>query len=418
MLVGLAKEAECSAREVCAEIDSLAAANQLKVLQAFWREGVTEAHLWGSTGYGYNDIGREALDRIYAAVFGGEEAFVRSHFVSGTHAIADALLGTLKPGNRLLFASGQPYDTLHKVVGWKGNSPHSLLAKGIRVDILPLTRNEGIDLERLAESLSERVTMVYIQRSRGYDWRRAISCSEIGEVCSLVKELSPETIVFVDNCYGEFVEQQEPLDVGADLVAGSLIKNPGGGLALWGGYIAGKSKLVNAIADYSTAPGLGRELGGTLNVLRSYFQGLFLAPHLVGQALKGAVFAANLFSMLGLETSPQPDARRSDIIQAVRFQTREQLIEFCRGIQQASPIDSQALPEPGSLPGYEHPVIMAAGTFVQGASLELTADAPVREPYIAYLQGGLTYEHAQIGILLACDRLIKRGLVKLGATSA
>jgi len=387
------------------ELDRLAERNQWKVIGAFQRHRVSDYHFAGSTGYGYNDRGRETLDAVYADVFGAEAALVRPHFASGTHTIAAALYGVLRPGDKLVYLTGEPYDTLHGVIGRPGDGAGSLADWGVSYEAVPLLPDGGVDWEAAERALTPDVKVVGIQRSRGYAWRRSFSVAEIGDMAARVKRLRPGAIVFVDNCYGEFTEEREPTQAGADLVAGSLIKNPGGGLAPTGGYIAGRAELVKQAASRLFAPGIGLEVGAMLGTLRPLFQGLFLAPHAVGQALKGAVLAAALFERLGFETNPRPHDPRTDIIQAVRFADARQLIAFVQGVQAAAAVDAHAVPEPSDMPGYDHPVIMAAGTFVQGGSLELSADAPIREPYIAYWQGGLTYAHAKFGLLKVMERL-------------
>ncbi|OUM96697.1 MAG: hypothetical protein A9Z00_03695 [Thermobacillus sp. ZCTH02-B1] len=390
------------------EADRIAERNQWKVIRAFQRHRVSDFHLNGSTGYGYHDSGREILERIYADVFGAEAALVRPHFASGTHAICCALFGVLRPGDELLYITGRPYDTLHNVIGEPGDGKGSLRDFGIGYREVPLLPDGGVDWEAVRAAIGERTRVVAIQRSRGYDWRASFTVSEIGEMVRRVKAVKPDCVVFVDNCYGEFTEETEPTEAGADLMAGSLIKNPGGGLALSGGYVCGRADLVEKAAGRLTAPGIGGEVGATFGMQRWMFQGFFLAPHMVGQAVKGSIFAAAMLEELGFETKPRWNEPRTDLIQAIRFDSAEALIAFVQGIQQAAAVDAHALPEPGDMPGYDHPVIMAAGAFVQGGSLELSADAPIREPYIAYVQGGLTYAHAKLGILAALTRLAER----------
>jgi cystathionine beta-lyase family protein involved in aluminum resistance len=387
------------------ELDRTAERNQWKVIAAFQRHRVGDYHFAGSTGYGYNDRGREVLDEVYADVFGAEAALVRPHFASGTHTIAAALYGVLRPGDKLLYLTGQPYDTLHGVIGKPGDGTGSLADWGVSYEAVPLLPDGTVDWAAAERALTPDVKVVGIQRSRGYAWRRSFSVADIGEMAARVKKVLPDAIVFVDNCYGEFTEEREPTEAGADLIAGSLIKNPGGGLAPTGGYIAGRADLVELAANRLFAPGIGLEVGAMLGTMRSLFQGLFLAPHAVGQALKGAVLASALFERLGFETNPRWQDPRTDIIQAVRFDGADQLIAFVQGVQAAAAVDAYAVPEPSDMPGYDHPVIMAAGTFVQGGSLELSADAPIREPYIAYWQGGLTYAHAKLGLLKAVENL-------------
>jgi len=407
----LIERAERIAAPYFARIDRTAEWNQAKVIEAFQKHRVSDFHLHSSTGYGYNDRGREVLDAVYADVFGAEAALVRPHFASGTHAIGTALFGVLRPGDHLLYITGTPYDTLHKVIGNEGDGTGSLGDMGITYSETPLLDDGSVNWQLVEESITPRTKVIGIQRSRGYAWRSSFTVNQIAEMVQRIRAIREDLIIFVDNCYGEFTEKLEPTEVGVDLMAGSLIKNPGGGLAHTGGYIAGTKRCVELAAYRHTVPGLGGEVGSMLGATALIYQGLFLAPHAVGQALKGSVFAAALFKELGFDTSPSLEAVRSDIIQAIRFHSAEDLIAFVQGIQQASAVDAHVVPEPWEMPGYEHPVIMAAGTFIQGGSLELSADAPIREPYIAYVQGGLTYAHAKIGILTAVDRMAQRGLL-------
>ncbi|WP_201003344.1 methionine gamma-lyase family protein [Paenibacillus glycanilyticus] len=407
----LADEAEELAAGQLRSIDRIAEKNQWKVIRAFQRHQVSDFHFTGSTGYGYNDRGREVLDLVYADVFGAEAALVRPHFVSGTHTIGCALFGVLRPGDELLYITGKPYDTLHKVIGKPGDGTGSLQDWGVRYNEVALHEDGSLDWAGIEAGINERTKVIGIQRSRGYSWRASFTVAEIGDMVQRVKQIKPDVLVFVDNCYGEFTELLEPTQVGVDLMAGSLIKNPGGGLASTGGYIVGTAAAVEQAAYRLTAPGIGGEVGAMLDTLRGIYQGLFLAPHLVGQAVKGSVFASAMFEQLGFETKPHWSEPRTDLIQAVRFGGAEQLIAFVQGIQKAAAVDSHVVPEPWDMPGYEHPVIMAAGTFIQGGSLELSADAPIREPYIAYMQGGLTFAHAKFGVLTALRRLINNGLI-------
>lgn len=408
----LTEEAEAIAEPKLKEIDRTVDRNQWKVIQAFQKHKVSDFHFADSTGYGYNDRGREVLDLVYADVFGAEAALVRPHFVSGTHTIGTALFGVLRPGDLLLYMTGTPYDTLHRVIGKPGDGTGSLQDFGIRYDEVALAEDGMPDWERLrAKLLADPPKVIGIQRSRGYDWRPSYTVGQIERMVRFVKELAPEAIVFVDNCYGEFTEETEPTEIGVDLMAGSLIKNPGGGLAPTGGYIAGRRELVELAAYRLTAPGIGGEVGAMLGAKRSMFQGLFMAPHLVGQALKGSVFAAALFERLGFETHPRWNDERTDLIQAIRFPQAEHLIAFVQGVQRASAVDAHVVPEPWDMPGYDHPVIMAAGTFIQGGSLELSADAPIRFPYIAYMQGGLTYAHVKWAVVMALSHLMEKGLL-------
>ncbi len=395
------------------EIDTLVDANTWKVLQSFQKFRVSDYHFAGSTGYGYNDRGRETLDAIYADMFGAEAALVRPHFASGTHAIATALFGLLRPGDEVMFLTGSPYDTLHKVIGQLGDGQGSLRDLGIQCTIIPLTPAGDIDWPRAEAVFNKRVKVVAIQRSRGYDWRASFTISDIQLMVERVKQWSPHVVTFLDNCYGEFTEIFEPTDeqVGIDIMAGSLIKNPGGGLAPTGGYIVGKKNYVQMAAYRLTAPGVGAEIGSMLGTIKLIFQGLFMAPHIVGQALKGAVFAAAMFETLGFITHPRWEDDRSDLIQAIRFRSERQLISFVQSIQKVSAVDAHVIPEPWEMPGYQDRVIMAAGTFVQGASLELSADAPIREPFTAYMQGGLSYSHVKIGVIKVIECMTSEKLL-------
>lgn len=385
-------------------VEEVAELNTLKVLEAMRRLKVSDAHFKTSTGYAYGDIGREKLDELFAEVFKAERALVRTQFVSGTHALATALFGILRPGYELVSLTGAPYDTLQTVIGHAHAAKGSLKEFGISYRELPLV-NGKVDISAIKHFISPKTKLAMIQRSRGYSMRKPLTIDDIEQICAAVKATNPDCVAFVDNCYGEFIETREPVEVGADLVAGSLIKNIGGGLAPTGGYIVGKSDLVELTSYRLTAPGMGDELGASLGTPRLLYQGLFMAPHITAQALKGAIFAAGVFSKLGYKVSPLPNDVRGDIIQAIELGTADKLIKFCRAIQSYSPVDSFATPEPWDMPGYEDQVIMAAGTFVQGASIELSADAPLREPFAVYLQGGLTFEHAMIAILGAAEEL-------------
>ncbi len=403
----LAEEAQSALTEQFARIDAIAEANTQKVLAAFQKHRVAENYFSGTTGYGYDDLGRDKLDEIYADIFGAEDALVRIQFVNGTHAITAALFGALKAGDVLLSAVGAPYDTLLGAIGVVDKGPGSLKDYGVEYRQVDLKDNAP-DREGLARMAADpRVKAVLIQRSKGYSTRSSLSVEEIGALARIVKEVNPNAAVLVDNCYGEFVETIEPTQVGADLVVGSLIKNPGGGLAPTGGYIAGRHDLVEGAAMRLTAPGIGKECGCTLGQNRLLYQGLFLAPHTVAQAVKTAVFGAKIMELLGYETEPASDAVRHDIIQMISFGQPEPLKKFCKGIQFGAPVDSYVTPEPWDMPGYDSQVIMAAGAFIQGASIELSADAPMREPYTVYLQGGLTYESGKAGVLLAVQELLK-----------
>lgn len=403
-LLQLKKQAMAQAGPMFAHIDSIAEANTLKVLDVMRECQVSEAHFNTTSGYAYDDIGRSKIEELFAKVFGAERALVRTNFVSGTHALATVLFGILRPGDKLVSITGAPYDTMQTVIGYANESPGSLKEFGVLYDELEMIDGK-VDMAGIAGKITPDTKMVLIQRSRGYSMRNPLTIEEIGAICQEVKKVKPDCICFVDNCYGEFVDTQEPVQAGADIMAGSLIKNPGGGVALTGGYIAGKSDLVELCSYRLTAPGMGDELGASLANNRMIFQGFFLAPHVVAQAIKGAVFAAALFALLGYKTLPLPTDVRGDIIQAIQLDTPEKLIAFCRGIQKYSPVDSFAAPEPWDMPGYADKIIMAAGTFVQGASIELSADGPLRAPYNVYLQGGLTFEHAVIGIMGAAQAI-------------
>ncbi len=403
----LAAQAERELEGEFARIGAIAQANSQRVLAAFQKHRVAEGYFAGTTGYGYDDLGRDKLDEIYADLFGAEDALVRIQFVNGTHAIACALFGALKAGDVLVSAVGAPYDTLLGVVGAADKGHGSLKDYGVEYRQVELKDNAP-DKEGLARAVRDpRVKAVLIQRSRGYATRASLSVDEIGELCAIVRKNNPNAAILVDNCYGEFVEEQEPTHVGADLAVGSLIKNPGGGLAPTGAYIAGRRDLVEGAAMRLTCPGIGRECGSTLGNNRLLYQGLFLAPHTVSQAVKTAVFAARLMELLGYETDPRSDAARHDIIQMIHLGGPEAVRRFCKGIQSGAPVDSYVTPEPWVMPGYDCPVIMAAGAFIQGASIELSADAPMREPYTVYLQGGLTYESGKTGVMLAAEELLR-----------
>lgn len=403
-----AKKAEEAAKETFEKIDKMASFNQAKVLAAFQKNRVSAVHLGETTGYGYDDIGRDTLDKIYADVLGAESAMVRHNIVSGTQALSSCLFGVLRPGDTMYSVVGGPYDTMEEVIGIRGEEDcGSLKDFGVDYGQIDVTEDNQVDYNKIMSTFKEKkIKLALIQRSRGYAWRDSLDIDEIEKIISTIKSVSPDTICMVDNCYGEFLDVKEPTEVGADLMAGSLIKNPGGGLALSGGYIAGRTDLVDKVACRLTAPGLGRELGASLGLNRSMYQGLFTAPHTVAESLKTAVLCAYLFDGEGYEVCPKPDQKRSDIIQSVKFKNADKLIAFCKAIQAGSPIDSFVSPEPWDMPGYENEIIMAAGAFVQGASIELSADAPICEPYIAYMQGGLVYEAAKIGIIKAYDAII------------
>ena len=412
-VLALAAQAQAELAEQFSRIDAIAEENTRKVLAAFQKHRVAEAHFAGTTGYGYDDLGRDTLDQIYADIFGTEDALVRVQFVNGTHAISCALFGALKPGDILVSAVGAPYDTMLGVIGVVNKGPGSLKSYGIEYQQVELLDNAP-DPAGLAEAVKNpRVRAVLIQRSKGYSTRSSLSVAEIGELCRVVRENNPDAAILVDNCYGEFVETMEPSDLGADMVVGSLIKNPGGGLAPIGGYICGTKECVDRCAYRLSAPGLGQEVGANLGLMPALYQGLFLSPTVVSGALKGAVFAANIYEKLGFACVPNATESRHDIIQAVTLGSAEAMVAFCKGIQAAAPVDSYVTPEPWAMPGYDSDVIMAAGAFVQGSSIELSADGPIRPPYAVYFQGGLTWYHAKLGILMSLQKLVEAGLVTL-----
>lgn len=412
-LEAISARAEQKAAAAFARIEEIAAYNQEKVLAAFIHHKVSESHFTPTTGYGYGDRGREVMDGVFAESMGAEDALVRHYLLSGTHAIAVALFGLLRHGDTLLAATGAPYDTLQTVVGLSG-AEGSLIEQGIRYREIPLAGGKP-DLPAVQAALAadERITLVHIQRSRGYDVRDSFSVAEIGEIIAAVRQVRPQVTVFVDNCYGEFVEKTEPTAVGADIMAGSLIKNPGGGIAENGGYICGRRDLIERCAARMTTPGLGREIGASLGHNRTLFMGLFQAPHVVGEALKTAVYCAALFEELGYEVSPGAAASRADIVQVVKLRTPEALVAFCRGMQSGAPVDSFVTPEPWDMPGYDSRVVMAAGAFTMGSSIELSADGPLRPPYAAYMQGGINYPSGRMGVLLAADAMLKAGEIIL-----
>ena len=393
------------------EIDRTAEYNQLRVIRAMQECRVSEACLLGTTGYGYNDLGRDTLERVYAKVFHTEDALVRPQITCGTHALALALMSNLRPGDELLSPVGKPYDTLEEVIGIRP-SRGSLAEYGISYRQVDLLADGGFDYEKIRENITEKTRLVTIQRSKGYQTRPTLSVERIGELIAFVKGIKPDVICMVDNCYGEFVEEREPGDVGADMVVGSLIKNPGGGLAPIGGYIAGTGECVENAACRLTSPGLAKEVGASLGVLKDFYQGLFLAPTVTAAALKGAIFAANLYQSLGYEVTPDGSESRHDIIQAITLGSPEAVVAFCQGIQAAAPVDSHVTPQPWDMPGYDARVIMAAGAFVSGSSIELSADGPIKPPYTVYFQGGLTWPHARFGILRSLQSLADSGLIK------
>ncbi|MCM3237609.1 methionine gamma-lyase family protein [Heyndrickxia oleronia] len=393
------------------KIDQRIEENQFRVLQSYQKHRVSDSHFIPSTGYGYDDIGRDTLEKIYADVFGGEAGLVRPQIISGTHAISIALFGVLRPGDELLYITGKPYDTLEEIVGIRGSGIGSLKEFNIDYNAVLLNSEGKVDFAAVKHAIKPNTKMIGIQRSKGYANRPSFTINEIKEMISFVKSIKEDLVVFVDNCYGEFVEDIEPCHVGADLMAGSLIKNPGGGIVKTGGYIVGKKQWVEACSYRMTSPGIGAEAGASLYSLQEMYQGFFLAPHVVGQALKGAVFTSAILEHFMMNTDPKWDANRTDLIQSVQFDDPDKMIEFCQAIQFSSPINSYVTPYPSYMPGYEDDVIMAAGTFIQGASIELSADGPIRPPYTAYVQGGLTYSHVKIAVCSALDRLISKGLI-------
>lgn len=407
------KKSEALIESTFSQIDDIAEYNGLKVLQAMQESRISDIHFNWSTGYGYDDVGREGLETVYRKVFHTEDAIVRPIIVSGTHALTLMLSGLLGPNDTLVSITGKPYDTLEKVIGISPAKGLSLMDIGVKYVQIDLNLHGQFDIESIKSRAQSKPKAFYIQRSSGYAWRRGLTITEIKEAIDAIKHISPESIVMVDNCYGEFLDYLEPTDVGADVMAGSLIKNPGGGLALSGGYIVGKADLIERIADRMTSPGIGKECGLTFGQTRTLLQGLFIAPHVVSGALKGAILCGHVFERLGYRVNPKPQDSRSDIIQAIEFLSPDKVIAFCQGIQSASPVDSFVTPEPWAMPGYTSDVIMAAGAFVQGSSIELSADAPIREPYIAYFQGGLTYEHSKFGVIKALNALVQKNCLCL-----
>lgn len=400
--------AEEQAKEAFSKAEAIALRCERRVLEAFRENAISARHFSPTEGYGYDDIGRDSLDRVFATALETEDALVRPQIANGTHAIFLALSGTLEPNDTILSITGMPYDTLESAIGIHDSVPNALVRFGIRFTSVPLTSNDRIDINAVEEALlaDDSVRMVYLQRSRGYAWRNAVSVSEMKQAIQTVKRIRPNVIVFVDNCYGEFVEEHEPSFAGADLMAGSLIKNCGGGIAPTGGYVAGRTDLIEQVSYRLTVPGCGREIGSYAFSYRPFYQGLFLAPHTVCQCVKSAILFSALFEQLGYQTLPKLGDGRSDIIQSVQFHTKEELIAFCRAVQASAPIDSFVVPEPSDMPGYADPVIMAAGAFVQGATTELSADAPIREPHVGYMQGALTYEHARLAAEEICRALL------------
>lgn len=406
-LLALANEAEQRAADAFARIEANEHYNGQKVLSAFINNHISAAHLSGTTGYGYDDRGRDTLDRVFAQIFGCEDALVRHNFMSGTHALTTALFGVLRPGDVMVSLTGKPYDTLEEVIGIRGQGGGSLKDWGVSYRQVELKEDGTLDADACITAC-KGAKMAYLQRSRGYSLRPSVTVTEIGELCSRIKAENPDIIFMVDNCYGEFVEQKEPTDVGADLIVGSLIKNPGGGIAKTGGYIAGRADLITLCANRLSSPGVGREVGCSLDELRSLYLGIYLAPTVTAAALKTAVFAASLLELMGYQVYPRAMEERTDIITGICLGSPEKLVRFCQGIQSASPIDAFALPEPWDMPGYDSQVIMAAGAFTMGASIELSADAPMREPYAVWLQGGLTYPTGKMGILSAVQRMLSQ----------
>lgn len=412
-VIRIVNEAETAVQDSFAEIDSVKEYNQFKVLDVFRKCRISDMHFNWNTGYGYDDAGREALEKVYAGVFHTESAIVRPLIVNGTHALTLTLTGILRPGDEVVYCTGKPYDTLEEVIGIRGEGKGSLREFGITYRQVELLPDGSIDLEGVRSVINPKTRMMCIQRATGYAWRDAITIPQIREWASVVKSVRPDIITMADNCYGEFLDVLEPTDVGVDVMAGSLIKNPGGGIALSGGYIVGRQDLIESISYRMTSPGIGRECGLMFGQSRSMFQGFFMAPSVVAGALKGAVLCAKVFESLGYATCPHSTANRSDIIEAVRLESEEAMIRFCQGIQSAAPVDSFVTPEPWAMPGYHDPVIMAAGAFVQGSSIELSADGPVKPPYIVYFQGGLTYEHSKYGIIKGIQVLYDNHLLKI-----
>jgi cystathionine beta-lyase family protein involved in aluminum resistance len=405
--MALAKKIEEKVKPYFDKADEMAFYNQQKVLSAFRNNNVSESHFYPSTGYGYDDEGRDTLERVYAETFGAEAAIVRPQIISGTHAITLSLFGVLRPGDELIYITGKPYDTLQSIVDGGDKDTGSLKDFNISYQHVDLIDDRDVDWKKVKEVVSTKTKVIAIQRSKGYATRPSFTIDKIEDMIKNIREIKEDVIIFVDNCYGEFVDAVEPTELGADLMAGSLIKNPGGGLAKVGGYIAGKAKYVEQCAYRMTSPGIGAEAGPSLNALLDMYQGFFLSPHVVAQALKGAIFTAAILEEIGMKPSPRYDAKRTDLIQSVSFNTPQQMIQFCQSIQTNSPVNAQFAPQPAPMPGYEDDVIMAAGTFVQGASIELSADGPIRPPYTAYVQGGLTYEHVKYAILNAVQNLQK-----------
>lgn len=412
-VLDLIAESEAEISNQFEKLDDIMAYNQYKILDAFQKNRLSDMHFGWNTGYGYDDPGRDAIEKVYADIFHTEKALVRPTIVNGTHALAITLLGILRPGDELIYCTGGPYDTLEEVIGIRGEGNGSLKDYGITYKQVELLPDGSIDLEGVKKAVSEKTKMVTVQRATGYGWRKAVTIEQIEEWAAFVSEINPNIIKMADNCYGEFLDIKEPTDVGVDVIAGSLIKNPGGGLALTGGYVAGRADLIDKIQYRMTCPGIGGECGLTFGQTRAMFQGLFQAPRVVNGAVKGAVLCGKAYEKLGFEVCPNADDSRSDIIQAIRLKTSEAVEAFCQGIQAAAPVDAHVTPIPWDMPGYESQVIMAAGAFVQGSSIELSADAPMREPFNVYFQGGLTYEHSKFGVIKSIDVLLKKGIIRI-----
>lgn len=411
MLTNLIQETEADCKPLFEDVEKITAYNQEKVLNAFLKNEIGDHHFSATDGYGYDDIGREQLENLYATVFNTEDALVRPQIVSGTHAISTALFSMLYPGDELLYITGSPYDTLEEVIGKRGDAQGSLKDYHIKYDEVALLDDGKVDFNRVKAAINEDTKVIGIQRSKGYENRPSFTVAEIKEMIDFVKEVNSDLIVFIDNCYGEFVEKLEPTDVGADIMAGSLIKNPGGGLVRAGGYIVGRENLILQAANRLTAPGLGKETGATLHMLQEMYQGFFLAPHVVGESIKGAIYTARILEHLGIEALPKYDIKRTDIIQSIIFHDADKMIKFCQLIQKYSPINSYVTPFASDMPGYDEKIIMAAGTFIQGASIELSIDGPIKPPYIAFMQGGLTYHHVKIAVSHALSEMKEAGLI-------
>lgn len=413
MIKSIVRQAENDSSNQFTTINQIAEINQKRVLDAFKQNHVSDTHFNSTSGYGYDDLGREVLEQVYADVFGGEAALVRPQLVSGTHAISTSLFGILRPGDELIYITGKPYDTLEQVIGRPNDGTGSLKDFKIEYNEVKLQDDGTPDYAQIKKVISNKTKLIGIQRSKGYEDRPSFTIKEIEEMVSYIKAINEDLIVFVDNCYGEFVEEIEPLHVGADIMAGSLIKNPGGGIVRAGGYIAGREDLINQCANRLTAPGLGKEMGATFSVLQEMYQGFFLAPHVVSEALKGAVFTSRFLELLGYETKPYYQEKRTDLIQSITFHDPDHMIAFCEAVQQNSPINSHFTPYPSNMPGYDEQVIMAGGTFIQGSSIELSVDGPIKEPYIAFLQGGLTYSHVKIAIIETVKTMQEKNFLTL-----